>query len=292
MSAARDISYAHSAQSRAGRVLIRAMENSTGRLGLIKRAEGYGAALANGACFWEEMAARYVITLSERAQAGLARIPQTGPLVMVANHPFGILDGLTMGRLLAARRGDFRILAHRVFRAAPELSQIILPVSFDETPEAQRANIAMRKEAVAHLRAGGAIGIFPGGTVSTPAKPFGRALDPGWRRFTAKLIAKSGAKVLPVCFEGSNSRLFHVASHLHPTLRMGLLISEFRRRIDAEIDLTVGDVIGPEALAPYAKDPKSMMDFLRQSTYALSKEPVQGGVYGHEFEARHRPKPE
>lgn len=149
----------------------------------------------------------------------------------------------------------------------------------------------MRKAAVSHLRAGGAIGIFPGGTVSTPASPFGRAFDPGWRRFTAKLIAKSGARVVPVCFEGSNSRLFHLASQLHPTLRMGLLISEFRRRVDRDVDLMIGDVIGPEALAPYAKDPKSMMDFLRQSTYALSKEPVSGAVFGHEFEARHKAQP-
>lgn len=141
MSAARDISYAHSAKGRLGRFVIRAMENSTGRIGLIKRAEGYDAALASGACFWEEMATRYGITLSARATSGLDRIPQDGPLVMVANHPFGILDGLTMGRLLAAQRRDFRILAHRVFRAAPELSEIILPVSFDESPEALKANI-------------------------------------------------------------------------------------------------------------------------------------------------------
>ncbi|MGH1369252.1 MAG: lysophospholipid acyltransferase family protein [Maritimibacter sp.] len=291
MSAARDISYAHSAQSRGGKALIRVMENSTGRLGLIKRANGYQKAVAQGACFWREMTDRFGVTL-DLAPGALGNIPATGPLILVANHPFGILDGLIMGRILAETRADFHILAHQVFRKAPDLERVILPVSFDNTPEALRTNIDTRRAALGHLSVGGAIGIFPGGTVSTPARPFGAAMDPQWRRFTARMVVKSRAQVVPVCFEGANSRLFQVASHVHPTLRMGLLIREFKKRIDKPVRLQIGAPLSPETLRQYANDPKSMMDFLRQSTYALSPTAFDPALMGHEFEEKHKTRPE
>jgi putative hemolysin len=171
-----------------------------------------------------------------------------------------------------------------VFRKAEELNRIILPISFDDTREAQEINLATRKEALAVLAAGGCIGIFPGGTVSTALRPFGRPMDPSWRRFTARLIAKSGASVVPVYFEGHNSRLFQIASHLHQTLRLALLVNEFKTRVGAPVRVVVGRPLDPAALAAHAGDARALMDFLRAETYRLSPRPIDDLSYGFEFE--------
>lgn len=280
---ARDISYAHSAQTRGGRAMIRAMENMTGRIGLIKRARGYEDEVADGRDFWQVMVERYGLTL-DVVGGSLQSIPKTGPLIVIANHPYGILDGLMMGHILSQTRGDFRILAHHVFRKAEDLNKVILPINFDETKEAVKLNLETRKTALGYLGQGGAIGIFPGGTVSTAAKPFAQPMDPGWRGFTARMIAKSDATVVPIFFDGHTSRLFQLASHLHYTLRMGLLIKEFRKRVDTSVRVVVGDPICREELAARKGDTKSLMAFLRYKTYELSPGPVDPNATGFEYE--------
>ena len=228
---ARDISYAYSAGTWGGRMVIKFMENTTGRLRLIRRADEYGQEVAQGHDFWSVMADRFGVSLHVVGGA-LSNIPKDGPLILIANHPYGILDGLMMGHILARTRGDFRILANHVFRKAEDLNRIILPISFDATKEAVKINIKTRQTALNYLVEGGAIGVFPGGTVSTAAKPFAHPMDPGWRGFTARMVAKSDAIIVPVFFDGHTSRLFQIASHLHNTLRMGLLIKEFKKRVD------------------------------------------------------------
>ena len=284
---ARDISYAASAQTKGGRALIRMLENATGRLRLIRRARGYETEVEAGRDFWEVMVHRYGLSLDIMG-GSLDNIPREGPLVLVANHPYGILDGLMMGHILSAARGDFRILAHRVFRKAEDLNRIILPISFDETKEAVALNIETRKTALRYLAGGGAIGVFPGGTVSTAPKPFAQAMDPGWRSFTARMIAKSQAAVVPVFFDGANSRLFQVASHLHATLRMALLIKEFKRRVDEPVRVVIGAPIPRAEIDARRSDTRAMMDFLRRETYALSPTPLRSIDYGFEFEERYK----
>lgn len=284
---ARDISYASSAQSRGGRALVRALENATGRLSLIRRAAGYEDDVASGQNFWDVIVDRYGLSL-DVIGGSLSNIPANGPLVLIANHPYGILDGLMMGHILHKARGDFRILANSVFRRAEDLNKILLPISFDETKDALRLNLQTRTDALSYLGQGGAIGVFPGGTVSTSARPFSRPMDPGWRNFTAKMIAKSDATVVPIYFSGHNSRLFQLASHMHSNLRLGLLIKEFHARIDEPVQLVVGEPIASTQMAPYKSDPKAMMEFLRKATYALSPMPLKSYALGYEFEAKYK----
>lgn len=284
---AREITYAHSARTRPGQAFIRAMENATGRLGLIRRAAGYEDEVGQGRDFWRVMADRFGLRLDVLG-GSLDLIPRDGPVVVVANHPYGILDGLVLGHILSGMRGgDFRILAHQVFRKAEVLDRVILPIDFSGSREAVATNLATRAEAIRHLKAGGAIGVFPGGTVSTAPSPFARPMDPAWRGFTARMIRKSGATVVPIWFDGANSRLFQVASHLHYTLRMALLMREFRRRVDRPVRLVIGQPIAPQRLAGFG-DGKEMMDFLRRTTYALSPKPLDPGQLGYEFEVHHR----
>ncbi len=278
--APKEISYSFSAQSRPGRAFIRGIENATGRLRLLKMALGYEHEVAAGRDFWEVMQERYRITL-DLAGPGLANIPSDGPVVLVANHPYGILDGLAMGRILsAARGGDFRIIANVVFQKAKDLERVILPIDFADTKEAARRNISARKGALDYLHRGGAIGIFPGGTVATSAKPFSRPLDPPWNTFTARMIAKSRARVVPVYFEGQNSRLFQIASHLNMNLRMALLINEFDSRVGGPLRVHIGEPLPDAELDSHRADSKAMMNYLRECTYALSPEPVKSGAYG------------
>lgn len=285
---ARDITYASAAKGRSGRAVIRVMENATGRLRLIRKAKGYDAEVASGQDFWEVMSDRYGLKL-EVVGGSLANIPSTGPLIVVSNHPYGILDGLMMGRILShCRDGEFRVLAHRIFRRAADLERVILPISFDETKEAAKLNLETRAQAVQYLQDGGAMGIFPGGTVSTSAKPFSQPMDPSWRTFTAKMISKSGATVVPIFFEGRNSRLFQLASHIHSTLRTGMFIREFKTKINKPVRIVIGEPIPPDVLSQYKKDPKGCMDFLRKATYGLSPSPVDTSRLGHEFDAKYK----
>lgn len=267
--------------------MIRLMENTTGRLQLIKRAQGYEEDIAQGQDFWSVMAARYGLSL-DVIGGSLSNIPQDRPVILIANHPYGILDGMMMGHILAQTRGDFRILAHQIFRKASDLDRVVLPISFEETKEAVRLNLTTRRTALDYLGQGGAIGIFPGGTVSTSARVFSKPMDPGWRSFTARMVAKSNAVVVPVFFDGHTSRLFQIASHLHATLRMGLLIKEFKKRVDTPVGVVIGAPIERDRLNPMVGDAKGMMDFLRKATYELSPKPLKSYEYGFEFEEKHR----
>lgn len=284
---ARDLSYSHSAQTKGGRALIRLLENTTGRIRLIKRAEGYQREVAAGRDFWQVMVERYGLSV-DVVDGALNNIPKDGPLILIANHPYGILDGLIMGHILSTVRGDFRILANSVFRKSEDLNRIVLPISFDDTRHAMQLNIETRKTALSYLENGGAIGVFPGGTVSTAVKPFSTPMDPGWRSFTARMVAKSNATVVPLYFEGHTSRLFQIASHMHTTLRMGLLIREFRERVDTPVKVVVGNPIERAQMDPIARDSKAMMEFLRKSTYELAPGPVKRFDLGYEFDGKHR----
>jgi putative hemolysin len=277
--AAREISYAPSARTRAGRAFIRSVENLTGRPKLIKMARGYDEEVARGRDFWEVMAERYRLNLI-LSHEELAHIPKEGPVVVVANHPFGILDGLMFGRILSMTRPDFKIMAHKVFHKAKDLEDVILPIDFDETKEAQQINLRTRRDALAFLEAGGCIGVFPGGTVSTSSKLLNRAMDPAWKTFTAKMIQRSKATVVPVCFEGQNSRLFQIVSHAHITLRQALLINEFDRKVGGDVHVRIGSAIPREEIDRFRGDAKGLMDHLRIATYKLSRPEMRDYSYG------------
>ena len=271
---ARDISYATSANGFMGQFLIRSIENITGRLGLIRRAKDYEKEVARGRNFWEVIVERYNIEINI-VKGSFEDIPKEGPVVIVSNHPFGILDGLLMGYILSKTRKDFKIIANRVFRKAKDLDEVVLPISFEENREGNLQNLKTRNEAINFLKAGGIVGIFPGGTVATSAKLFSRPLDPFWKRFTSKLILKSDATVVPIFFGGSNSRLFQIVSHVSYNLRMALLIREFGMKVDKKVDIGIGKKISSNYLQKYSKDLDGMMEYLRLQSYSLSNDPNQ-----------------
>jgi putative hemolysin len=180
-----------------------------------------------------------------------ARIAPGVPLVIVANHPYGIIDGFAALHLAEAIGRPFRVLINKDLTKVPEIRPYALPVDFSETRAAQAANLRMRTEAISLLKAGTTIVVFPAGGVATAPSAFSRAVDLPWKTFTARMIQASRAQVLPVWFEGQCSPLFHVASRLNLTLRLSLMIRELRRMVGGRLEARVGPVVTPAELASF-----------------------------------------
>ncbi len=187
------------------------------------------------------------VHLNVQGQWPPANLPQ-GPVVIVANHPFGIGDGIAILALAEELGRPFRVLINNELLKVPEMAPYSLPVSFEETKEAMAINMKTRHEAVRLLKEGVTVIVFPAGGVATARRGFGRAEDLPWKIFPAKLIQAAGANVIPVYFEGQNGRLFHLASKLSLTLRISLLIREFRRLSGSTISARIGDLLNWEDL--------------------------------------------
>ncbi|MDX2287780.1 MAG: 1-acyl-sn-glycerol-3-phosphate acyltransferase [Hyphomicrobiaceae bacterium] len=186
--------------------------------------------------------------------------PQT-PLVMVANHPFGIGDGMVALTLAEQLGRPFRVLINNDLLKVPEIRPFSLPIDFSETRAATEMNLASRAEARRLLREGVTIIVFPAGGVATAANPFGRAEELPWKTFTARLVQLAEASVLPVYFGGQNSVLFHLVSRLSLTLRLSLLVSEFRYFRNTTYAAHVGEVV-PFASIPGREDRRALTDEL------------------------------
>ena len=249
------------------RLVIRLIEHVTGQPYLRWLYEDYQNNPKNET-FWDSAIRRLELKVA-CDDAKLAAWPKTGPLVIVCNHPFGVLDGLIICHLVAKVRTDFRILTNSVLYRANEIKPYLLPIDFAETKEAMKTNLQSRAEAKAHLMEGGCLVIFPAGGVSTTPKVWDkRAIDADWKTFTARMITQARAPVAPVYFAGQNSRLFQLASHISMTLRLSLLFKEVHDKIGSEVRVRVGDVVPYDSLASIT-DRYAFMQHLRDVTYAL-----------------------
>src|SRR6056297_256042 len=156
----------------------------------------------------------------------IRRIPRNGPLVVVANHPHGLVDGMVLAALIGRVREDYKILTRTLLTGVEEVKRFMIPVPFQHEANALQQNLAMRERAMDHLAMGGVVVLFPSGVVAASQTLFGPAVEADWNPFTAKMIQRSGATVLPVFFPGQNSRWYQMANQISATLRQGLLIHE------------------------------------------------------------------
>lgn len=190
------------------------------------------------------------------------------PLVIVANHPFGIGDGIAVLALAEQLGRPFRVLIHNDLLKIPEMAPYSLPVSFEETKEAMALNMQTRHEAVRLLKEGTTIIIFPAGGVATAKKGFGRAEDLPWKIFPAKLVQAARANVVPIFFEGQNGPLFHIASRVSMTLRLSLLIREFKQLSGSTIRARVGEVMTWDEMSAIA-DRKDLLARLYDAVFSM-----------------------
>jgi putative hemolysin len=198
-----------------------------------------------------------------------AKIPATGPVMVVANHPFGGLDGIILGDILARRRQDIRLLGNHLLAGVSEIQEWLINVDPFRSSDAVWSNIGPVKSALRWLRQGGAVGIFPSGTVSH--LKIGKGIsDPTWHPNVASMARRCQATVVPVFFEGRNSMAFQLAGLLHPGLRTALLPHELLKRRSSKVLVRIGRPLAPDKLERFADD-ATLIDYLRFKTYMLKR---------------------
>jgi putative hemolysin len=261
--------YSHPGQSFFRRGLIRAVEMMSGQPMLQQL---YSDWAAYGKQPGESVfaAALRLLRLRPLIAGNLAAVPREGGLLLVANHPFGIVDGLAMGHLGMQLRGNVRIMTNSLLCSVPEMTQHVLPVDFSGTPEARRLTGETRRRAAELLAAGKVVAIFPAGGVATANQPLrGRAVDSAWHPFVGRLASLPGVTTLPVHFDGQNSRIFQIASHLSYPLRISLIFFETRRRMARPLSMTIGAPISAEEIRLLERS--AVAEFLRRRTMELDR---------------------
>lgn len=201
-------------------------------------------------------------------RAKLDLIPRSGPAAIVANHPYGGLEGLYLIQLLLDLRPDARLLGNQLLHRIPELRDVIIPVDVFGGSNATRENGRGMRAALRHVQQGGMIFIFPAGAVSHLHLTAGRVCDPLWNPTAARLLRMCGCPVIPMHFGGGNSSIFQTLGLLHPRMRTVMLSHELLNKRNRVIPVTVGRAIKASELRDQTDD-VALARSLRLSTYAL-----------------------
>ncbi len=210
------------------------------------------------------------------SDSDLARVPTSGPLVVVANHPFGGLEGMALALALRRVRSDVRILANGVLRAIPELAPLLIPLDPFERPTSVAANVRGLRTALAWLRQGGALAMFPSGEVAHLHPHRLRVDEPRWRDTVVRLVRLTQAKVLPVFFPGANNAAFQLLGLLHPALRTALLPRQLLNKRGRTIRMLIGEPIAAAALCQ--GDQQMVAAQLRKRTLLLAQRAAERSV--------------
>lgn len=237
-------------------------------LRLIRKFEASGAPF--GAPFWPKAIRTMGIDIQTPAEE-IAQIPASGPVVLVANHPHGLVDGMVMAEIVARVRPDFKILTRSLLTGIPEIEEFMIPVPFPHEENARELGLQMRNETMAHLKKGGLIILFPAGKVAMSETWFGPAIEAEWNVFTHKMVRTSGATIVPMRFPGQNSRAFLIANKLSDTLRQGLLLYEIRRTLFKSQRPHIGPPIPASELDKWEGNPRGFLAWLREHTLSLGR---------------------
>ncbi|MEJ6747402.1 MAG: lysophospholipid acyltransferase family protein [Yoonia sp.] len=266
----RSLTYSNTFDNPVKRNIIRVIELLTGKTRIARRVRRFEKqGTVKGRAFWRATLDVMGIDLLTPADQ-LARIPKTGPVIFVANHPHGLVDGMILADLIGRVRDDYRILTRSLLTGIDEdAASYMIPVPFPHEPKAQKKMVEMRCAAMEHLKSGGLVALFPSGIVASSDSMMGEAIEREWNVFTAKMIRMSGATVVPCFFPGSNSRAYQVANQISATLRQGLLLQEIVHAMDKPQKPVVGLPIDSAKITARAGDPRAFMAWLRDWTLAL-----------------------
>jgi putative hemolysin len=200
-------------------------------------------------------------------------IPRTGPVLVTANHPFGLLEGALLAMLLPRLRSDVRILANAALAVIPELRGLCIFADPFGNRSSVAANATALKECLQWLDRGGLLVAFPAGEVSH-LQLGGRARmirDSAWNPAVARLAQRTGATTIPISFRGANSPLFQLAGLVHPMLRTLLLPRELFNKKGRVIAIRVGRPVAPATLRAFP-DASGAIEHLRRRNDLLVRE--------------------
>ena len=265
----RKLSYANTFTNPFQRNTIKTLELLTGKLRLLRKVRQFEKmGIPFGQPFWSQALNLLGIELLT-SESEISRIPKKGPVVIVANHPHGLVDGMVLAELIGSVRTDYKILTRSLLTGVKQIDQFMIPVPFDHEENALQKSLEMRRFAMKHLENDGVLVLFPSGKVASSDTIFGSVVEGEWSPFTAKLIQKSNADVLPIFFPGSNSRMYQIANQISATLRQGLLIYEVVHAMNKPQKPVVGNLIKQDEISSWRRDPRGFMRWLRNTTIAL-----------------------
>jgi len=205
------------------------------------------------------------------ASAALAKIPKTGPVVVVCNHPFGGVEGIVLLSLLNRVRPDVKAMANYILGVFTEMRDDFILVDPFAGRNSAVANIRPVKESIRWLKDGHLLIVFPSGEVSSFDKKVLRVRDPKWSPMVASLVRKTGASVVPLFLPGRNSVLFNLAGFIHPLLRTIRLPREMLGMGGRTLKIEIGSVLKPKDLEPYAASDEKLIRYLRFRSYLLGE---------------------
>ncbi len=198
----------------------------------------------------------------------LAKIPKSGPFILVANHPLGAIDGILMTKILSEIRPDFKIMGNFLLEKIKPMEPYVIPVNpFENRKEAYSSSSGMR-ETLRHLQDGGCVGIFPAGEVSNKNNRYNEILDKDWEKPALKLIKMAKVPVVPMYFHAKNSRLFYQFAKLHPNLQTLMLPSEMMNDRDKPIRVRIGKPI-PTKIMEETETIQELGEFLKRKVYMM-----------------------
>lgn len=203
----------------------------------------------------------------KRKIAGVLALPKTGPLIVVANHPFGGADAIALGEFVTEQRTDARVLANEFLASVDPLRPWLIGVDVYGGKDAQTRNLGGIREVARHLREGGCLVVFPAGEVASWQWRSWQIDEPSWSEHVASWAIRHRATIVPVFFHGQNSAWFQCLGALHPLLRTAWLGRELLRQIGSEISMRVGAPIG--LAGDEEKD--RLTEAIRRQTFALGK---------------------
>ena len=252
-----------------GQLFIMIIELLTGKLKLKKLYDEYLIENRPPQYFWDDAVSKLDFKLQTNFQEG-SYIPTKGKLIVIANHAFGVADGVSICSVISKVRQDYKMVTHKVLRQADAVKNKILPIDFNETKDAILTNINTRKEAEKVLLNNGVLVLFPSGRIATKKnlKKNTKADDGEWKQWVSKLILKTKSPVLPIFFDGQNSQWYHIANKLGLTFRYSLCMYELKRKIGDNIYMYFGSLVTYDDLEKIG-DIKEITSYLRSVTYSL-----------------------
>ena len=265
-------SFASSEVGPLSRAFIKLTELSTGQPKLKRIYDNYVKEDRPPDLFWQDAIKR--LDLKVILKSGKNNfVPKVGRVLVVSNHPFGTIDGLVLCYLITNIRKDVKMITHKVLAQAPAVKHQILPIDFSESRSALINNIMTKRKAQGHLKNEGVVVIFPNGQISSDKKFKEKIIEKEWKTFASKLSLKCKAPVLPVFFEGQNSKVFHFANKISQTFRYSVMMYELRKKMGKNINVHIGDLIDYETIKSIG-GLKEITDHLRQETYRLDPENI------------------